>query len=323
MYAAPFERDPDEGDPPTEYQKTNPLKPTIDNIDAGKRIWTRECAVCHGDAAHGEGIYREGIEPVPPNFDDTATYDSYTDADYFWRISEGVPWTAMPTWKLVYNETERWQLVTYIKTMFTQTATAPPQPTEAEQITTTAVMKKLRLPKSASFDAGRQQFLVTCAHCHGLAGDGNGWYGDYLNPKPANLQQKLASSVPGITTNYDGITFSKVTNGMRDSAMPTWGEFLNTRMRWDDVKYLKDSFTTGIPAAQQPIALRQGRRAAALRSHRHRHLPRRDRLNRAGRRQAHLRAVLRDVPRRDAGKGDGPGAKSAFRRASCAVARRT
>ena len=48
--------------------------------------------------------------------------------------------------------------------------------------------------------------------------------------------------------NYDGITFSKITNGMRDTAMPTWGEFLNTRMRWNDVKYLKDSYTIGLPA---------------------------------------------------------------------------
>jgi mono/diheme cytochrome c family protein len=248
VYAQPFERDPNEGDPPPEYQKANPLKPTIDNIDAGKRIWTRECAVCHGDAARGEGIFRAGIEPVPPNFDDTATYNDYTDADYFWRISEGVPWTAMPTWKLVYDETERWQLVTYIRTMFTQTVAQPSQLSEADKITTTDVMKKLPLPSSASYDAGRQQFLEQCAHCHGLAGDGKGWDGDYLNPKPADLQQKLASTVPGIAENYDGITFSKLTNGMRDTAMPTWGEFLNTRMRWNDVKFLKDSFTTGLPA---------------------------------------------------------------------------
>jgi mono/diheme cytochrome c family protein len=35
---------------------------------------------------------------------------------------------------------------------------------------------------------------------------------------------------------------------MQDSAMPTWGEFLNARMRWDDVKYLKDSYTIGLPS---------------------------------------------------------------------------
>ncbi len=248
MYAFPFERDPAEGAPPPAYQKTNPLSATLDTIDAGKRIWTRECAVCHGDSAQGEGIFRAGIEPVPPSFDDAGHYGPFTDGDYFWRISEGVPWTAMPTWKLVYNETERWQLVTYIRTMFTKTTTQPPQPAEADKVTTTDVMKAMTLPALASYDAGRQQFLTQCAHCHGLAGDGKGWDAAFLSPTPANLQQKLAPTVPGIMDNYDGITFSKVTNGMRDTAMPTWGELLNTRMRWDDVKYLKDSYTTGVSA---------------------------------------------------------------------------
>jgi len=248
VYASPFERDPDEGDPPAEYQKTNPLDVTIDNIDAGKRIWTRECAVCHGDEGQGQGLYRAGIEPVPPDFNDPGTYNTYKDADYFWRVSEGVPWTAMPTWKLVYNETERWQLVMYIRTMFTKTTPQPAQPTEADKVTTTDVLKAQTLPASATYDVGRQQFLVQCAHCHGLAGDGKGWDAAFLKPAPASLQASLSPNVPGIMDNYDGVTFSKVTNGMRDTVMPVWGEFLTTKMRWNDVKYLKDSYTTGLPA---------------------------------------------------------------------------
>jgi cytochrome c oxidase cbb3-type subunit 2/cytochrome c oxidase cbb3-type subunit I/II len=105
----------------------------------------------------------------------------------------------------------------------------------------------MKLPSSTSYDVGRQQFLVQCAHCHGLAGDGKGWDAAFLSPTPANLQEKLAPTVAGIMTDYDGMTFSKVTNGMRDTAMPTWGEFLNTGMRWQDVRYLKDSYTTGLP----------------------------------------------------------------------------
>jgi mono/diheme cytochrome c family protein len=249
VYAGAFERDPDEGDVPAGYALKNPLPVTVDNMDAGKRIWNRECAVCHGDAAHGEGIYREAIEPVPPDFSAHADYVDFTDGDYFWRISEGVPWTAMPTWKRVYDKTERWQLVTYIRTMFTQTTSAPPEPTEEDKVTTTPVLKSQKIPALASYDVGRQQFLVQCAHCHGLAGDGKGWDGAYLRPTPASLQASLAPDVPGIMTDFDGITFSKVTNGMRGTAMPTWGEFLNTRMRWEDVRYLKDSYNVGLPAA--------------------------------------------------------------------------
>jgi mono/diheme cytochrome c family protein/cbb3-type cytochrome oxidase cytochrome c subunit len=245
MYAAPFERDPDEGDVPKEYDKTDPLPVTVDNIDAGKRIWTRECAVCHGDAAAGEGIYRQGIEPVPPSFASLADYADFTDGDYFWRISEGVPWSAMPTWKVLYTEEQRWQLVQYIRTMFTQTLAQPPQPPASERFLADPTMVSMSLPATTSYDGGRQQFLVQCAHCHGLAGDGQGWDGEYLNPKPANLTTALASSVPGIKNHYDGTTLAKVTNGIRNTAMPTWGEFMNLNMRWADVKYLKTSFTEG------------------------------------------------------------------------------
>ena len=251
VYARTFERDPDEGDVPKEYDLKNPLDISVENIDAGKRIWTRECAVCHGDAAHGEGIYRQGIEPVPPDFSAHEDYVDFTDGDYFWRVSEGVPWTAMPTWKEVYNETERWQLVTYIRTMFTQTTPPPPQfkDSDPKRFDFTETERNSKLPPTAKFDAGRQQFLVQCAHCHGLAGDGTGWFGTYLNPKPAKLQEKLAPSAPNIMDRYDGTTFAKITHGINNTAMPVWGEFLNTDMRWRDVKYLKGAFTDGTGAA--------------------------------------------------------------------------
>ncbi len=114
VYAAPFERDPDEGDPPAEYDEDEPA--------SGDARQHRRRASGSGHASapsatatprRAKGIFRQGIEPVPPELRRRRpTTAPFTDGDYFWRISEGVPWTAMPTWKLVYNETERWQLVT-------------------------------------------------------------------------------------------------------------------------------------------------------------------------------------------------------------------
>jgi mono/diheme cytochrome c family protein len=153
----------------------------------------------------------------------------------------------MPTWKVIYTEQQRWELVQYIRTMFTQTLPAPPAPAENQRFVVSETMKNLTMPKATSYDAGRQQFLIMCSHCHGLAGDGTGQAGSYLNPKPANLTTALAGSVPGIKDHYDGNTMGKLTNGIRDSAMPTWGEFLDTNMRWKDVKFHRDSFTTGLP----------------------------------------------------------------------------
>ena len=81
VYAQPFERDPDEGDVPAEYDQKNPLPITIDNIDAGKRIWTRECAVCHGDAATRRGhLPRRESSRSRPTSRRSPTSGPFTDA---------------------------------------------------------------------------------------------------------------------------------------------------------------------------------------------------------------------------------------------------
>jgi mono/diheme cytochrome c family protein len=134
----------------------------------------------------------------------------------------------------------------YIRTMFTQTLAKPPQLPEATSFDMTPLEKQQVIPPTTSYDAGRQQFLVMCSHCHGLAGDGKGYAGEYLNPKPANLQDKLGPNQPGINDSFDGKTFAKVTNGINNTAMPIWGEFLAINMRWKDVKFLKDSFNKGL-----------------------------------------------------------------------------
>jgi cbb3-type cytochrome c oxidase subunit II len=246
VYAHPIERDPNEGDPPAAYQLKNPLPDTIANLDAAKQIWTRECLVCHGDAGTGKGPYRAGIEPVPPDFSNHANYVPYVDADYFWRISEGVPWTAMPTWKVQYTATQRWQLVRYIRTMFTQTETATPQPALGKDFTYPSVMKTMKLPSTSNFETGKLQFLEQCASCHGLAGDGTGPEGAYLNPKPADLRKlpaQLSSGVFG--SNHQGVLLARITFGVQGTAMPYWGELLTQRQRWNDVRFVFDSFVTG------------------------------------------------------------------------------
>ena len=49
--------------------------------------------VCHGDAGRGNGPYRLLFSPARLILA-MAVMDDYTDLDYFWRISEGVPWSS-------------------------------------------------------------------------------------------------------------------------------------------------------------------------------------------------------------------------------------
>jgi mono/diheme cytochrome c family protein len=245
VYARPVMHDPDEGDPSGAYAGlTNPVPLDVDVLDQGKAIFTRECMVCHGDAGRGQGPYRAELQPGPPDFGDGG-YGDYTDADYFWRISEGVPWSAMPAWKLQYSEEDRWKVVHYIRTMFTQTEAPPPAPPEGEDFTYPDFYKEsARFPEDVSYERGQVVFLTNCAHCHGLAGDGTGWDGAYLNPMPADFREMAGESM---TPEAQGEHFAMVTFGIQDTAMPSWGEFLPESQRWDAIKYLMDTFMMGKP----------------------------------------------------------------------------
>ncbi len=250
IFARPVMHDPDEGDPSGEYAGlTSPVEVTIETLDEGKQIFIRECMVCHGSAGRGNGPYGEFIQPGPPDFGN-GSYGDYTDADYFWRISEGVPWSAMPAWKIHYGEEDRWKLVNYIRVFFTQTVDAPPAPEEGKDFTFPDVYKDLDFPQNASYEDGKQVFLENCAHCHGLAGDGKGWDGLYLNPTPADFRD-IAGKTMGPTDL--GEHLAKLTFGIKDTAMPYWGEWMPESMRWDAIRFLVGSFMMGKPAITDSV----------------------------------------------------------------------
>ena len=208
QFAQPVERDPDEGDPVGEYANlTNPLPQTVETLEIGKTIWSRECYVCHGDAGVGEGPYNKFIRPQPPNFSDKEHYGeigttTYLDADYYWRISEGLPWAAMPVWKVKYSESERWALVYYIRVTFTQTLARPavvgPQSYPPIYLAQTAPVDMTAnemdegnsdqlVYRAPDPELGKITFTNYCAECHGFTGLADGWNAQFLDVKPANF----------------------------------------------------------------------------------------------------------------------------------------
>ncbi len=259
IFSRPMMRDPAEGDPPPDYANlTNPVDQTVETLTEGKTIFIRECMVCHGDAGTGHGPYRAELQPGPPDFSDgsygTLADPSYTDADYFWRISEGLPWSAMPSWKLRYSEEDRWKLVYYLRVNFTQTLERPsitadqqyPDIYLTQKMPTQTTLNEIIdgnmptvYPVVPTYASGKIVFLQNCAHCHGLSGQGDGWDGQYLDVPPANFTD------PNMAGMTDGDYYARVSFGLQNSAMPTWGEFLPQSERWDVIKYIVTSFQTG------------------------------------------------------------------------------
>lgn len=91
-------------------------------VAAGKQLYERhDCYYCHGITLDGQGTFSPGLTPKPVNLTDPTLMNLpfMTDNYLFWRISEGGGqspfFSAMPAWGGFLSETERWQLVTYVR----------------------------------------------------------------------------------------------------------------------------------------------------------------------------------------------------------------
>jgi mono/diheme cytochrome c family protein len=242
VFAKPVMRDPDEGEPPSEFASLkDTVKLTYGALEAGKIIYTRECLICHGCAGRGDGIYAANLQPPPPDFGDGSYGTEESPAvhgyGFFWRISEGLPWSSMPSWRIHYGEDDIWRLVEYVTTYFTQTSKGPSGSVPSFNFPST--FQSAKAPSTVSYERGRKSFAKNCALCHGLSGNGNGWSGSYLEPSPAEF------TVMKFEQPTEQQYLAKITFGVPGSAMPSWGELLPEAERWDLVYFLFQSFLKG------------------------------------------------------------------------------
>ncbi len=95
----------------------NPLPATPRNIAEGRRIYSYNCAACHGETARGDGIVARNINPPPADLVSALGMHMTTDAYLYWSISEGgrAFESVMPPFKTLLSETERWQTITFLK----------------------------------------------------------------------------------------------------------------------------------------------------------------------------------------------------------------
>jgi copper transport protein len=92
----------------------NPVPNQVASVDAGSRLYQANCAACHGVDGSGGGPL-SGTTPVtPPSL--RAHLAEHTDGDLFYWISEGLP-GGMPAWKSQLSETDRWNLVNYLRSL--------------------------------------------------------------------------------------------------------------------------------------------------------------------------------------------------------------
>jgi mono/diheme cytochrome c family protein len=100
--------------------RRNPLEKDPQATAAGRILFEQHCAECHGDAAEGG---KKG-----PNLKAPEIQNAEPGA-VFWILTNGVVRKGMPVWSKL-PEPQRWQLVTYIKSLGVAPA-APETPSVA------------------------------------------------------------------------------------------------------------------------------------------------------------------------------------------------
>lgn len=98
---------------------SNPLSPTARVTSEGEALYRANCAACHGDTGEGNGPAAAGMSPPPANIRWVSSRPMASDAYLMWAISEGGAGlgTAMPAFKGVLRETDRWKIISYLEVL--------------------------------------------------------------------------------------------------------------------------------------------------------------------------------------------------------------
>src|SRR5256885_11337110 len=160
---------------------------------AGKRVYVKWCAGCHGDAGAGDGPAASHMLPRPRDFTGaiykirtTASGQLPTDQDGLRSIDEGLPGTAMPAWKERLSERERRDVLAYLKTF-----SAFFQDTSQHIVPLTFSKEPGGATSAEALRVGRQFYdSIGCWKCHGKAGRGG------RPPAPADQKFGREALVP-------------------------------------------------------------------------------------------------------------------------------
>jgi len=88
--------------------------PTKADAAAGKDLWSSNCKSCHGVKGLGDGPKAEKIDITCGDFSSKG-FQSLSDGEIFYKTTAGRK--PMPSFKEKLSDSERWQLVAYMRTM--------------------------------------------------------------------------------------------------------------------------------------------------------------------------------------------------------------
>ena len=202
--------------------------------EAGKALYMKLCAQCHGEKGDGEGYATPHLFPRPRNFTTgkfkvrtTPNGALPTHQDLVNIIKVGMPYTSMPPWPALSDE-ELSNLAYFVKTFSADFASAEnvPKPVELPSAPASSA-ESIELGKKLYADNG-------CVRCHGTLGRGDGPSAPTLKDdwgypiRAANLAQSW--TFRGGSSRAD--IFRTMSTGFNGTPMPSFSDALTPEQRW-------------------------------------------------------------------------------------------
>jgi mono/diheme cytochrome c family protein len=247
----------------------NSFMPAAANPDAsrGRIVYTKNCAVCHGDAGDGRSRAQASLNPPPRDFTAPAARAELSRERMILSVTYGRPETAMAGFKTQLSAQDIAAVVDYIRGGFMaksdlagvsgishgrrqaapDAAPAVPLPAPASPVPRVADMKA-PFPNGLHGNAvrGGAFYMANCATCHGTLGDGRGPRAYFINPKPRNFLHPAAR----VQLNREAL-YTAISNGKLGTEMPAWSQVLAPQQIADVGEFVFQRFITAGAAAPQ------------------------------------------------------------------------
>jgi len=102
---------------PAEFvSKKNIVAVSDDGLDDGKELWNKECKICHGSKGAGDGVKAKNLATACGDLTTSEFHAALTDGGIYYLtfVKEISDHTYA---KKISDETDRWNLVHYIRTL--------------------------------------------------------------------------------------------------------------------------------------------------------------------------------------------------------------
>ncbi|MGY3622520.1 c-type cytochrome [Bradyrhizobium sp. USDA 10063] len=130
-----------------------------DMVSLGAGHFDGGCAPCHGSPGEPSNPTVERMLPPPPSLSQAAS--SWSDAELFWIVKNGIKYTGMPSWVALEREDEVWAMVAFLRALPGMRAD------EYRKLARVAAPGEDRAGSElAKFGSGTKAISV-CVRCHG------------------------------------------------------------------------------------------------------------------------------------------------------------